>query len=284
MTGNGGAVHAIAFAPDSGSLATGGADGAVRLWNVRGATPLNLGQIGRHARSVTCLSFTPDGRFVLAGSADGALDLWPATLAPATVSTGQQGRTLGNQGSALTCLAIAPDGRTAISGARRNKLGPGGALMLWDLSEGGPPRTLDAQRELVCAVGFTPDSSFALSCNLDETVMLWDVHRHGEPFRGTLGPGESFESSAFSPDGRRLISGGYQQEMRLWDYDGPARCNDLAPHAEAAVKTLQAAAGGSHADPAALVSLGEWYAFRGRPDWAVNFFARAAAGAPTPPR
>ena len=35
--------------------------------------------------------------------------------------------------------------------------------------------------------------------------------RRGEPFRGTLGPEESFERVAFSTDSRRLISGGDQQ-------------------------------------------------------------------------
>jgi Flp pilus assembly protein TadD len=55
------------------------------------------------------------------------------------------------------------------------------------------------------------------------------------------------------------------------------------PRAQAAVTALQTAAAGSSADPTALVALGEWYAFRGRPDWAADFFARAAAaGADTP--
>ena len=109
-------VRAVAFSPDSAILEPAAPTARSRLWDVRPAAPISLGQVGQHARPVTCLAFAPDGRFVLAGSANGGSEIWPATSSPTAGPTGQQGRTLGDQGSALTCLAISPDGRTALSG------------------------------------------------------------------------------------------------------------------------------------------------------------------------
>lgn len=62
LRGHTSAVNAVAFSPDGLLLATGGADGAVQLWEVRsGLLRMTLAKL---PAPVTAISFSPDGRLV----------------------------------------------------------------------------------------------------------------------------------------------------------------------------------------------------------------------------
>jgi WD40 repeat protein len=72
-TGRPDGVRAVAFAPDSRRLATGGADGAVVLWEVGRGVERELP--GDPRRTVLCLAFSPDGATVAAGDRDSTVTL-----------------------------------------------------------------------------------------------------------------------------------------------------------------------------------------------------------------
>jgi WD40 repeat protein len=57
-------------------LASGGADGAVRLW--RASDGKELVCYEGHAGAVRGVTFSTDGRFVYSGGADGTLRRWAA--------------------------------------------------------------------------------------------------------------------------------------------------------------------------------------------------------------
>lgn len=88
LEGPGGRVEALAIAPDGSTLAAGGADGAVRLWDLgqaagsfalRGDLPLPPAEgEQRRGRSpaVTGLAFSTDGSVLIAGHLDGEVRLW----------------------------------------------------------------------------------------------------------------------------------------------------------------------------------------------------------------
>jgi WD40 repeat protein len=74
--GHTGDVHGVAFSPTAPLLATGGADGTVRLWGLGGSEPrvrtVGPGPFGGPVRAV---AFTPDGRYLATANANGTVYL-----------------------------------------------------------------------------------------------------------------------------------------------------------------------------------------------------------------
>jgi hypothetical protein len=74
LQGHGGWVEALALSPDGEALATGSADGAVRLWDV--GSGKQLAQFLGHRGAVKSLAFVPQGSVLASGSADTTALLW----------------------------------------------------------------------------------------------------------------------------------------------------------------------------------------------------------------
>jgi WD40 repeat protein len=72
-------VVTVAFSPGGQTLASGSADGTVRLWDVADpAHPRSLGQplVGSSGTAVYSVAFGSGGRTLASGYADGAVRLW----------------------------------------------------------------------------------------------------------------------------------------------------------------------------------------------------------------
>ena len=64
---------------------------------------------------------------------------------------------------------------------------------------------------------------------LDKTAVLWDLHKvYGEHPRFS-GHTDSIWSVAISPDGQRLVTGGFSQSTRLWDTQTGQELHTFAP-------------------------------------------------------
>jgi WD40 repeat protein len=78
LRGHGGAVTAVAFAPEGRAVATGSEDGTVKLGSlVAGQEVVTL---KGHTGSVTSLAFAPGGSTLASASDDKTVRLWRAAV------------------------------------------------------------------------------------------------------------------------------------------------------------------------------------------------------------
>ena len=91
----GASVNSVVFSPDGKTLASGGRDDTVRLWDV--ATGEEARRLTGHGVSVNSVVFSPDGKTLASGGFDGTVRLWD-------VATGEEARR-------LTGHEVAPAGK-----------------------------------------------------------------------------------------------------------------------------------------------------------------------------
>jgi WD40 repeat protein len=75
LIGHRDAIWGIEFSPDGLSLASGGSDNTVILWDIRSSRAIGR-PLERHSGTVRCVAFRPDGKALLSCGDDGALVFW----------------------------------------------------------------------------------------------------------------------------------------------------------------------------------------------------------------
>jgi WD40 repeat protein len=164
LRGLDGAVAALAFSRDGRVLATGDADGNVRLWSIQDGAQIWRRRARRpwlpFKTEVNVVAFSADGRSVAAGTED------PAILVLKDTATARTIDVLGAP-SPVTSLAFAPDGRSLAAGMRS------GAITIWDLAKGKERRTLTGHTHAVGTLAFAPNGRTLASGSADETARRW---------------------------------------------------------------------------------------------------------------
>jgi len=101
-------VQAVAWHPNSKTLASGSADNTIKLWDANSAKAIRT--LTGHQNAVVSVSFSPDGKILASGSADNTIKLWNA-------ANGTLIKTLiGHQGQ-IKSVGFSPDGKILISGS-----------------------------------------------------------------------------------------------------------------------------------------------------------------------
>ncbi|WP_306337346.1 WD40 repeat domain-containing serine/threonine-protein kinase, partial [Streptomyces sp. KL118A] len=211
-TGFGASAHALAFAPDSRTLAVGDSN-IFSLWDTR------TGELRRQlyfsdARASLHGAFSPDGR-TLATVSGVHFCLWDT-------STGAQ-LSQGTGRGYVYRVAFSPDGRTlAVGHYIEDGRKAADLLRLWDVDAGKPIRSLPGipplptyGRNHVKALTFSPDGHILAMAGDSKEILLWDV-RSGSLLLPLTGHTKSVNTLAFSPDGHLLASSGGDATIRFW--------------------------------------------------------------------
>jgi WD40 repeat protein/serine/threonine protein kinase len=195
------------------SVRLGGDEAARKALEAAAALSANavrsLGALEGKTDIVTPPVFTPDERSLLSGVAGKALGLWD-------VEARRCLRTFDGADDDVKAIAVCADGRLAVSGSQD------GTLRLWDVYTGRCLRTFETAKHVPHGVSLSPDGTYAASAGScgdgpdDFSVHLWDTTtgRHVSALNGHTGP---ILTVRFSPDGRWLLSGGYDATVRVWN-------------------------------------------------------------------
>ncbi len=205
--GHTGSVGSVAFSPDGKRLASACWDGTVKIWDV--TTSPKARTLMGHTNSVISVAYSPDGQR-LASAGGGEVKVWDA-------QTGQVLHTFPGRASGV---AFSPDGKR-LAGSHWDS-----TVKVWDAQTGQELLTFKGHTG-GSSVAFSPDGKRLASASgahdeqakpLPGEVKVWDAQTGQELLTlkgtGTVGRG-TFSSVVFSPDGKRLASGGIP--VKVWD-------------------------------------------------------------------
>ncbi|HEV3163771.1 MAG TPA: serine/threonine-protein kinase [Isosphaeraceae bacterium] len=203
-------IWCLAFSRDGKILASADGAGVVNLWNMEASKHDLICSIPAEGEEeVWWVAFSPDGQQIATGCSDGYVKVWNVRL-------DQQGPRLvwkrPNKGR-VCGLAFSPDGRRVASAGADNH------IRIWDAQTGKPGPSFPGL-ERSDSVAFSPDreARYLAAAYGDGTIKIWDAGAGlQDPILVLYGHTSRVVGVAFSPDGRRLVSAGFDGIARVWD-------------------------------------------------------------------
>jgi WD40 repeat protein len=198
-------VHALAYDPDGRRVAFVGADGRVRLADVRAHGRATV--VGRARGALKAVAFSGDGRRLAAAGNDGYIHVYDLARSAAALPVAYP-----DQGQ-LESIALSRDGRYVATG------GGDGTAQIRDLRATGLPIVLRGHRGSVLSTVFSPRQDRLLTAGSDGTVRVWRATSDTELTLAT-DQGGIVRDAAVSSDATWLASAGQDGTVALFERAG----------------------------------------------------------------
>ncbi|HEY6564400.1 MAG TPA: hypothetical protein VIY86_07870, partial [Pirellulaceae bacterium] len=193
-------------------------DGTTRVWDRRNSAWRRVWR----TPEVTCVGIRSDGQKVVTGQRDGTTTLWD-------ISRDEPDRVFPGDATAVTAVVFSPNGDCLAAGEER------GAVRIWRL-EGDTTSIsmrVEPSQAKVTSLAFGPlRGQFAVGTG-DHRLFAYEM-QHGPPadstpklrlsLQGHSGP---ILGIAYSPDGKRIVSGSEDSSAKIWDADTGAEALTL---------------------------------------------------------
>jgi WD40 repeat protein len=254
LRGHDSPVHSAQFSPDGKRLVSA-AGNKIKVWDANSG--MELITLRGHEYDVWSVAFSPDGQRIISASGDGDVKIWDAAVNHEVTTLHPNDRR-----DSVCSLAISPD-------ASRFVVGLGGEIKVYDSATMTEIMTMRGHGHQVTSVGFNSDGTRLVSGSVDGTAKVWDVRSGSEllTFRehkqevvysvcfspddkrivsstNGIGPIKVWDSTTsdtlmtlhhpglavFSPDGKRIASGGPDGTVRFWDAQTGAEITTFRGH------------------------------------------------------
>ncbi|KAI0244836.1 U3 snoRNP protein [Massospora cicadina] len=196
-------LNAMAYSPDAQTIATGGQDGKVKLWNT--GSGFCFVTFADHTGPVTGVEFAKGGQIVLSASRDGtvrAFDLlryrnFRTFTTPEPVQ--------------LSCLAVDPSGELVCAGSIDTF-----EVFVWSMQSGKLLEVLAGHTGPVSCMAFSPADNLIATGSWDKTVRVWDVFGRGRHVE-MLQIDSEVLALAYRPDGAQLAVASLNGQVTFWN-------------------------------------------------------------------
>jgi WD40 repeat protein/serine/threonine protein kinase len=196
LKGRTGGVLDVAYSPDGKRVAAASRNNTVQVWDAQTGNEIySLKDAGYR------VAFNPDGKRLYTASMDNNLKVWDAKTGDMLLP--QLLPVKGHTG-AIAGVAFSPDGKQ-LATASYDK-----TVKVWDAETGKEIHSLKGHTGEVATVVFRRDGKRLASASYRE-VKVWDAETGKQLFTFN----DAYISVAFSPDGKRLATGG--RPLKLWD-------------------------------------------------------------------
>jgi WD40 repeat protein len=204
------AVDSVAVSADGRLVATGDADGVLKLRDAATGKPsVEVKACGAKRAGVSGLAFGKDDKVVFAGCGRWDVPVLGGSVAAFDPATGKElWRSTGMTGGVFA-LAASPDGGK-LAGACLDTF-----VRVWDAASGKELACWRGHADRVTGVSWSADGRWVATGGFDHTVRVWDAVS-GSPVRTVAGHAGPVVRVAFSPDGTHLVSTGRAGAVVVW--------------------------------------------------------------------
>lgn len=197
-------IHAIALSPDGKTVATGGFDNSITIWEIAPDGTLKEKKVlTGHTGPVYSVAFHPKEPVLVSVSQDKTGRIW-------SLPEGKTTFELKGHTDTVDSVAFSPDGKTIATGSADK------SVKLWNSADGKELKALGTHGGSVYAVAFSPDGKTLASASADKLVKVWDVPGQKE-LKQLKGHDDAVTAVVFAGTPNTVVSASMDRTIRVWN-------------------------------------------------------------------